>query len=133
MTLLPIKFTKIRIKHSTKALKILLVEKDTRIVTPPITFELLRHLKEGDKYIMIPEYPQVYFITRTQSPFRFFYFSYAIPYYYKEELNTLIKDKPPDYVYLEKDIKFFEKIFSLKPEEYYLKKVDRHLYKFFLK
>jgi len=133
MALFPMKFIKVRIKHSIKALKILLVEKDTRVVTSPVTFELLRHLKKGDKYIMLPEYPQIYFITKTQSPFRFFYFSYAIPYYYKEELRTLIKEKPPNYIYLEKDIKFFERVFSLKAGEYILEKVDRNLYKFILK
>ena len=132
-TIFPLRFIKIRIKHSLKALKLTIVENDLRIASPPMTFVILSHLKENEKFIMIPTYPEIYFLTKTESPYRFFIFDDIVSRFYKEEFKKMIKEKPPDYIYLEKDISYFEDIFGLSRNEYIIKQIDWNFYKFNLK
>jgi len=121
-----------RIGHSRNAIKMVLVKRDLRIVANPIiTPQIIKNLNGNETFIMIPSDPTVYFLTKTQSPFRFYGFYCALPFY-KEELKKLIREKPPDYVYLDRDIKEFEETFSLTADEYILKKIDTSLYRFIL-
>jgi hypothetical protein len=133
LTILPVKFIKIRIKHSLKALKLTLIENDLRIASPPMTFTIIFHLKENEKFIMIPTYPEIYFLTKTESPYRFFIFDDVVSRFYKGEFKRMIRKKPPDYIYLEKDISYFENIFDLSKDEYIINQIDLNFYKFKLK
>lgn len=130
LTLLPSRFIYLRVKHSIKALKIIFVEKDLRNVVNPVVFIIAKHLNEGETYIMNPPDPTIYFLTKTKSPLKFINFDYHISDYYREELKKEIREKPPDYIYWEKPISEFEKIFSLKKEEYKIEKIDTNFYKF---
>jgi len=133
LAILPLKFIKIRIRHSLKALKLTFIEKDFRIASPPMTFTIISNLKENEKFIMIPTYPEIYFLTKTESPYRFFIFDDLVARFYKEEFKRMIREKPPDYIYLEKDISYFENIFDLNKNEYMIKQIDTNFYKFDLK
>ncbi|MCM8772862.1 MAG: hypothetical protein NC926_00910 [Candidatus Omnitrophica bacterium] len=126
----PFKFIKIRFKHSFKALRLTLVEKDLRLASPPMAFTIIKYLKENEKFIMIPSYPEIYFMTKTESPYRFFLLDDLVSKFFKEEFKKMIKERPPDYVYLEKEVSYFEKVFYLDRREYELKQIDENLFKF---
>ncbi|MCM8804606.1 MAG: hypothetical protein NC833_05080 [Candidatus Omnitrophica bacterium] len=133
LTLFPIKFIYLRLKHSAKALKIIIIEKDLRNVVNPIAFTIIKHLQDGERFIMNPPDPTIYFYTKTKSSLKFINFDYSISTYYKKELAREIRKNPPDYIYWDKPISEFEGIFSINKDEYILEKVDENFYKFKLK
>ncbi|MCM8772864.1 MAG: hypothetical protein NC922_07430 [Candidatus Omnitrophica bacterium] len=131
-TLWPLTLIKKRFIHSYNAFYKFFVLKDHRIRVYPIVFTVAKYIKPNETLFMIPDYCEVYFILKIESPWRFCGIGQGIPNYpkFKNELKKLIREKPPDYFYLEISIKEFENIFDLKPSEYKLTFLENNLYKF---
>ncbi len=128
--LLPFNLIKKRFSHFQKAFYKFVILKDKRVNIHPLVFTVLKYVKEKETFFMIPDYCEVYFITKKQSPWRFCGIGTGISYIYKNELKKLIREKPPDYFYLEIPLKDFEDIFELKPDEYEIIYLENNFYKF---
>jgi hypothetical protein len=119
-----------RIFHFKRAFYELVILKDKRIYVHPLVITVSKYIKSGETFFMIPDYCEVYFITGTKSPWRFCGIGSNIASLYKNELIKLIREKPPNYFYLEIPIEEFEKIFELKPDEYKLIYLENNFYRF---
>ncbi len=131
-TFMPFGLIKRRFIHFDIAYYRLIFLKDRKIKVHPLVFTISKYVKEGDKIFMIPDYCELYFFTKTESPWRFLGLGQAGYQYqkYKNELKKLIREKPPDYFYLEIPVETFENIFELKKEEYELIRLEDNFYKF---
>jgi len=133
LLLFPSKLITKKFIHTRKSLHRFFIEKDRRVRVHPLCFVIFKYVKPGEKFIMIPDYPEVYFITKTESPFRFYGFGCIIPSFFKDELKKSIRENPPSYVYLKSDLKSFNQMFSLTENDYTLVPIQRNFYRFILK
>ncbi|HOK55978.1 MAG TPA: hypothetical protein PKV21_07860 [bacterium] len=128
--LLPLNLIRKRFYHFNRSFYKFVILKDHRINVHPLVFTVIKYVKPKETIFMIPDYCEVYFITKTESPWKFCGIGTDIKEYFKNELRKLIREKPPDYFYLEISIKDFEDIFQLKPDEYQLIHLEKNLFKF---
>ncbi len=133
LTLFPYRLTIKKFIHTRRSLYRFFVEKDRRVRVHPLCFVIFKYVKPGEKFIMIPDYPEVYFITKTESPFRFYGFGCIIPSFFHDELKKDIRGNPPSYVYLRSDLKSFNQMFSLTENDYIMVPIQRNFYRFILK
>ncbi|MFN4227462.1 MAG: hypothetical protein ACK4F0_04925 [Candidatus Ratteibacteria bacterium] len=121
-----------RFIHSYKAFYKFFILKDKRIVVNPVVFTVIKYVKPGETIFISSCYGEVYFTTKTESPWRFWGFTQdfdKVPEY-RKELQKLIREKPPNYFYLEIPIKNFEEIFGLRQNEYKLIELEKNFFRF---
>jgi len=130
----PFNLMKKRVFHFKRAFYKFVILKDKRINVHPLVITIAKYVKKGET-LFIPEFiGEVYFITKTESPWRFAGFTQGLEKLpkYKIELIKLIREKPPDYFYLEMPIEEFEKTFELKSNEYKLLHLENNFYRFII-
>jgi len=94
----------------------------------------MRHLKTGDTLVMVGDYiPEIYFYTKTRSPFRHIFFGFNTAEYYRDELAASMREHPPDYLLLRAPETELTRLFQLSPSMYTLTPVDGDLYRFSLR
>ncbi|MCM8832404.1 MAG: hypothetical protein NC816_00545 [Candidatus Omnitrophica bacterium] len=132
--LLNFSLIKRRFVHSYKAFYKFFVLKDRKINVHPLAYTVNKYVKRGETIFISSCLGEVYFITKTESPWRFWGFTQGfdqIPKY-RKELQKLIKEKPPDYFYLDIPIKNFEEIFGIRPPEYKLIQIENNFFRFII-